>query len=101
MGMTEQQDRLALEREEITARVATFKATQEKFQRDRDAYCAATLEAARAIKRNRLAEAELRRRAIEIMDSADLVGSADLTPTENLSDASSDQVELPGPVLVS
>jgi hypothetical protein len=35
MGMTEQQDNAALERKEIAARVANFKATQEKFQRER------------------------------------------------------------------
>jgi hypothetical protein len=34
--MTEQQDSAALEREEIATRVANFKATQEKFQRERD-----------------------------------------------------------------
>jgi hypothetical protein len=70
MGMTEQQDRLALEREEIIARVASFKATQERFQRERDAYCAATLEAARAVKWNRFAGGDLRRRAVRILDGA-------------------------------
>jgi outer membrane murein-binding lipoprotein Lpp len=53
MGMTELQDRLALEREEISARVANFKATQEKFQREREEYYAATMEAARAVRWNR------------------------------------------------
>jgi hypothetical protein len=38
MGMTEPQDRLAREREEIAARVANFKATQEKFEREREEY---------------------------------------------------------------
>jgi hypothetical protein len=47
MGMTEQQDRLAREREEITARVASFKATQEKFEREREEYFVTTLENAR------------------------------------------------------
>jgi hypothetical protein len=47
MGMTEQEDRLAREREEITARVASFKATQEKFERERDEYFVTTLENAR------------------------------------------------------
>jgi hypothetical protein len=47
MGMTELQDRLAREREEITARVANFKATQEKFEREREEYFVATLENAR------------------------------------------------------
>jgi hypothetical protein len=47
MGMTEQQDRLAREREEIAARVASFKATQEKFEREREEYFVTTLEKAR------------------------------------------------------
>ena len=34
--MTEQDDRLARERKEIAARVASFKATQEKFQHERE-----------------------------------------------------------------
>ncbi len=45
--MTEQKDRLAREREEIAARVANFKATQEKFQREREEYYTTTLENAR------------------------------------------------------
>jgi hypothetical protein len=44
IGMTEQENRLAREREEIATRVANFKATQEKFQRERGEYFAATLE---------------------------------------------------------
>jgi hypothetical protein len=47
MGMTEQQDRLAREREEIATRVANFRATQEKFEREREEYFVATLENAR------------------------------------------------------
>jgi hypothetical protein len=47
MGMTEPQDRLTLEREEIAARVASFKATQEKFEREREEYFVTTLENAR------------------------------------------------------
>jgi hypothetical protein len=47
MGMTEQQDSVALEREEIAARVANFKATQEKFRREREEYFVTTLENAR------------------------------------------------------
>ena len=47
MGMTEQQERLAKEREEIAARVASFKATQEKFERERDEYFVTTLRNAR------------------------------------------------------
>jgi len=45
--MTEQQDRRAQEREEIAARVASFKATQEKFRREREEYFFTTLETAR------------------------------------------------------
>jgi hypothetical protein len=45
--MTEQQDNAALEREEIVARVANFKATQERFERERDEYFVTTLENAR------------------------------------------------------
>jgi hypothetical protein len=47
MGMTELQDRLAQEREEIAERVASFKATQEKFEREREEYAVTTLENAR------------------------------------------------------
>ena len=45
--MTKKEDRLAREREEIAARVASFKATQEKFKREREEYFATTLENAR------------------------------------------------------
>jgi hypothetical protein len=41
--MDEQNDRLARDREEIAARVASFKATQQKFEREREEYYAATL----------------------------------------------------------
>jgi chorismate mutase len=45
--MTERQDdRLASEREEIASRIARFKATQEKFAREREAYAAATMDSA-------------------------------------------------------
>jgi chorismate mutase len=44
IGMTELQDRLAQEREEIATRVANFKATQQKFEREREEFFAATLE---------------------------------------------------------
>jgi hypothetical protein len=47
MGMTEQRDNAAREREEIVARLANFKATQEKFEREREEYFVATLENAR------------------------------------------------------
>jgi hypothetical protein len=43
MAMTEQEDRRAREREEIATRIANFKATQEKFEREREQYFAATL----------------------------------------------------------
>lgn len=41
--MNEQQDAVAREREEIAARVASFRATQQKFERDRQEYYASTL----------------------------------------------------------
>jgi hypothetical protein len=47
MGMTEQQERLAQEREEIATRVANFNAMQEKFERAREEYFVTTLENAR------------------------------------------------------
>jgi len=46
MGMTEQEKRLAREREEIAARVARFRATQEKFRREREEYFVTTLKSA-------------------------------------------------------
>ncbi|MEY2578685.1 MAG: hypothetical protein QOI49_1509 [Verrucomicrobiota bacterium] len=46
--MTEQPYNAAQEREEIAARVASFKATQEKFQREREEYFVTTLENARS-----------------------------------------------------
>ena len=45
--MSERNDRLAREREEIAAHVARFKATQEKFRREREEYFTTTLENAR------------------------------------------------------
>ena len=53
MGMSERYDRLAREREEIAARVARFKATQEKFRQERDEYFTTTLENARDGERSR------------------------------------------------
>lgn len=47
MGMTEREKRLAREREEIAARVARFRATQQKFEREREEYFATTLRSAR------------------------------------------------------
>lgn len=51
MSMTEKQDNLAREREEIATRVAKFKATQEKFKREREEYCVTTLQNAGYVKR--------------------------------------------------
>lgn len=47
MGMTDQHHNAAREREEIANRVASFKATQEKFEREREEYFVATLQNAR------------------------------------------------------
>jgi len=41
MGQNERQDRRAKEREDITARVAKFKAMQQRFEQEREAYAAA------------------------------------------------------------
>ena len=46
-AMTEQEQRLARARDEIAARVANFKATQEKFEREREEFFVTTLENAR------------------------------------------------------
>lgn len=54
--MTEREDRLAREREEIAARVANFKATQEKFKREREEYFTTTLASARLGERSRHAQ---------------------------------------------
>jgi hypothetical protein len=53
MGMTEQNYSAAMEREEIVARVASFKAMQEKFEREREEYFVTTLENARSGADNR------------------------------------------------
>lgn len=50
--MIEQQERLAAERDAIATRVATFKATQQKFQREREEFYASTMEKARATQWN-------------------------------------------------
>src|ERR1700752_4309760 len=47
MVLTEREGRLAREREEIAARVASFRATQERFRREREEYFATTLESGR------------------------------------------------------
>jgi hypothetical protein len=43
LAMTEKEERLARDRAEIAARVASFRETQQKFERDREAYCETTL----------------------------------------------------------
>jgi len=45
--MIDDQDIPASERKEIAARIATFKATQARFQREREEYFATTLENAK------------------------------------------------------
>lgn len=49
--MVEQEERNMREREEIEARVAAFRATQEKFRREREDYFVSTLENARKVDR--------------------------------------------------
>ncbi len=51
MDMTEDEKRKVSERDEIAARVAAFRATQEKFRREREAYCVSTLDNARKAER--------------------------------------------------
>jgi len=46
IGMTKENERLAREREQIAARVAGFKAIQEKFKREREEYFVTTLDKA-------------------------------------------------------
>lgn len=41
--MTDREERVAREREEIAARIASFRATQRKFELDRQEYYASTL----------------------------------------------------------
>ena len=43
MTKTEKEERLARDRAEIAARVASFKETQQKFEREREEYCDSTL----------------------------------------------------------
>jgi len=45
--MTEPKSNAAQEREEIVARIAAFKATQEKFKRERERFFVTTMENAR------------------------------------------------------
>jgi predicted nucleic acid-binding Zn-ribbon protein len=42
MGMTDLEERILREREEIVARVASFRATQQKFQREREEFVSHT-----------------------------------------------------------
>lgn len=49
--MTEDEERKARERDEIAARIAAFRATQEKFKREREEYFVSTLENARKAER--------------------------------------------------
>jgi hypothetical protein len=42
-AMTEKEERLARDRAEIAARVASFRETQQKFERAREEYCETTL----------------------------------------------------------
>jgi hypothetical protein len=46
-GRSQRQARLSRAREEIAARVASFRATQEKFAREREEYFETTMENAR------------------------------------------------------
>lgn len=41
--MTEKEERLARDRAEIAARIASFMETQRKFEREREQYCETTL----------------------------------------------------------
>jgi hypothetical protein len=41
--MTEKEERLARDRAEIATRVANFRQTQQKFEREREEYCETTL----------------------------------------------------------
>ncbi|MBI5261693.1 MAG: hypothetical protein HY852_07735 [Bradyrhizobium sp.] len=49
--MAEQEERRTRERSEIEARVAAFRATQEKFRQEREEYFVSTLENARKVER--------------------------------------------------
>lgn len=46
-SQTNHRDRRAQEREDIAARVARFRATQERFERERGEFCTTTLEQAK------------------------------------------------------
>ena len=49
MGMTELELRLAQEREEIAARIASFRETQERFEREREEFFASTWQRVRGL----------------------------------------------------
>ena len=49
--MTKQEERRAQEREEIATRIATFKATQQKFEREREEFFLTTMQNARKTER--------------------------------------------------
>jgi hypothetical protein len=49
--MTKQEERLAKEREEIATRIANFKATQERFEREREEFFLTTMQNARKTER--------------------------------------------------
>jgi hypothetical protein len=49
--MTKQEERRAQEREEIVTRIATFKATQQKFEREREEFFLTTMQNARKTER--------------------------------------------------
>jgi hypothetical protein len=46
-NQTSYRDRRTREREDIAARVARFRATQERFEREREEFCTTTLEKAK------------------------------------------------------
>jgi hypothetical protein len=50
-AVTKQEERRAQEREEIATRIATFKATQQKFEREREEFFLTTMQNARKTKR--------------------------------------------------
>jgi chorismate mutase len=50
-AMTKQEECLAQEREEIATRIAKFKATQQKFEREREEYFLTTMQNARKTER--------------------------------------------------
>jgi chorismate mutase len=49
--MTKQEECLAQEREEIATRIAKFKATQQRFEREREEYFQVTMQNARKTER--------------------------------------------------